>query len=62
MDLDELEAATQDYVDHLDGLCEDDEDTADYVQRLEESYDHESATLRSADDLVGEVEKFLRDQ
>jgi hypothetical protein len=43
-------------------LCEEDEDTADYVLRLEESYDHESAALRSADDLVEEVEQFLRDQ
>jgi hypothetical protein len=62
VELDQLEAAAGDYLAHLDSLCEDDEDTAEYVQRLEESYDSESATLRSADDLVEEVEKFLKDQ
>lgn len=60
--VDSLEAASQDYVDHLDQLCEDDADTAEYVHRLEEGYDHESAALGSADDLVEEVEQFLRDQ
>ena len=60
--VEDLEIATEEYVDHLDELCEEDEDTADYVRRLEESYDHESTALRSADDLVEEVEQFLRDQ
>lgn len=62
VDLGRLEDAARDYADHLDGLCEEDEDTAEYVRRLEESYDAESDTLRSADDLVEEVEQFLRDQ
>jgi hypothetical protein len=59
---DEFAEEIESYVEDLDELCEDDEDTADYVRHLEESYDQESTALRSADDLVEEVEQFLRDQ
>ena len=39
-----------------------DEETAAYVARLEESFDEEASDLGSGDDLIEEVERFLRDQ
>lgn len=60
--IDGIDAAADDYVAQLDQLCEDDEDTAEYVRRLEEAYDAESVEMGSATELVEEVEKFLRDQ
>jgi len=60
--VDGLAGSAEDYVEQFDQLCEDDDDTAEYVHRLEEAYDTESVHMGSAVELVEEVEKFLRDQ
>jgi proteasome assembly chaperone (PAC2) family protein len=59
--IDGLDADSDDYVERLDALCEDDDDTAAYVRSLEESYDAEQESSVSADALVAELEDFLRD-
>jgi hypothetical protein len=56
-----LEIASVSYERQISDLVADDEDTADYVQRLEEAHDADSEAVQSADDLVAEVERFLRD-
>ena len=42
-------------------MAEDDA-TVDYVRHLEEQHDHDAMAVQSADDLVEEVERFLREQ
>ena len=39
-----------------------DDATLEYVHHLEDQYDHDDAAVASADDLVDEVERFLREQ
>lgn len=60
--IDELVVQAEEYEAELDSLVSEDEDTATYLRGLEEAYDSNSVGLRSADDLVEEVENFLRDQ
>ena len=58
-----LEHATASYERQVSELVDDDEETADYVARLEASHDEEQAADGSAVvSLVEEVERFLRDQ
>lgn len=57
-----LEIAAVSYERQVTDLVVDDEDTAEYVQRLEEVQDADSDAVVSADDLVEEVERFLREQ
>jgi hypothetical protein len=58
----ELDDAAGEYVEHLDSLVAEDEETSAYLDRLEHAYDEDAVALGSADDLVSEVESFLRDQ
>ena len=58
----DLADAAGEYVEHLDALVDEDEETSAYLLRLERAYDEDAVALGSADDLVSEVESFLRDQ
>ena len=58
---DELEVASTAYVEQIDELIEDNEETAEYVASLEEAYDVEVADPTS-ESLVAEVENYLREQ
>jgi len=62
----DLEIASAAYERQIDELVAEDDDTAAYVARLEESVDEEAASTSLADsvasgDLIAEVERFLRD-
>ena len=50
------------YEDQLNRLVEEDDATVDYVRLLEEQHDQDQAAVQSADDMVEEVERFLREQ
>lgn len=56
----QLEGAA--YEHEITGLIDDDEASADYVRSLEEQYDEDAMAVQSADDMVEEVERFLREQ
>jgi proteasome assembly chaperone (PAC2) family protein len=56
-----LEVASVSYERQMSDLVADDEETVDYVSRLESEHDAETA-LGSAAGLVDEVERFLREQ
>jgi hypothetical protein len=56
----DLEIATAAYERQLDELVQEDEETAGYVEQLERRYDSDEDT--TAESLVEEVERFLRDQ
>lgn len=58
----ELDIASAAYERQISALVEEDDDTVDWVARLEEEHDRESAQPSSAGSLVEEVERFLRDQ
>lgn len=55
-----LEAAA--YEHEITELVREDEATAEYVRQLEEQHDQNELAVRSADDMVEEVERYLRDQ
>lgn len=55
-----LEAAA--YEHEISQLVAEDDATADYVRHLEELHDQDEQAVRSADDMVEEVERFLREQ
>lgn len=55
-----LEAAA--YEHEISELAAEDEATVDYVRHLEEQYDANAMAVQSADDIIEEVERFLRDQ
>ncbi len=57
----ELEIASASYERQLDELVAGDEDTASYVARLEEEVDEPDDEVED-DDLITEVERYLRDQ
>lgn len=46
----------------LSRLVDEDDATAEYVHHLEEQHDQDAVAVQSADDMVEEVERFLRDQ
>ena len=50
------------YEEQLSRLVDEDEATADYVRLLEEQHDQDQDAVQSADDMVEEVERFLREQ
>jgi len=58
---DELEEASTVYVDQINDLVNEDDETAEYVAGLEERYDDEIAGV-SSEALVEEVERYLREQ
>ncbi len=55
-----LEAAA--YEHEIGQLVAEDESTAEYVRHLEEQHDQDEMAVQSADDMVEEVERFLREQ
>jgi proteasome assembly chaperone (PAC2) family protein len=57
---DELEAEARELQSRLDEATTQDETTRTYVQRLEAMYDEQR--LPSGDDLISDIERFLRDQ
>jgi proteasome assembly chaperone (PAC2) family protein len=59
--LTELEIASASYERQVNELVAEDEETADYVDQLEQRYDDE-LELDDTEDLVEQVERFLRDQ
>ena len=60
--IDALLAPASAYEDQLDRLVQEDDATVDYVRLLEEQHDQDQAAVQSADDMVEEVERFLREQ
>ena len=58
----DLAAAAAAYEIQISELVDEDEDTAAYVSHLEETYDRDAIAEDTADELVSEVEKFLREQ
>ncbi|MFN8038666.1 MAG: PAC2 family protein [Acidimicrobiales bacterium] len=58
----DLESASRAYERQVDEAVAGDDETAAYVTRLEESFDEEATDLGSGDELIEEVERFLRDQ
>jgi len=59
---DSLTEAATDYERQISELVLEDDSTAEYVRHLEEQHDSSLGAIRSADDLVEEVERFLREQ
>jgi predicted ATP-grasp superfamily ATP-dependent carboligase len=61
----DLEIASAAYERQIDELVAEDDDTAAYVARLEETADEEAAHTElvenASGDLIAEVERFLRD-
>ena len=55
-----LQAAA--YEHEISQLVDEDDSTADYVHHLEEQHDQDQMAVQSADDMVEEVERFLREQ
>lgn len=55
-----LEAAA--YEHEIGELVAEDDSTAEYVRQLEEQHDQDEMAVQSADDMVEEVERFLREQ
>jgi predicted ATP-grasp superfamily ATP-dependent carboligase len=62
VDTTELDRAAAEYEQEISDLVTEDESTAEYVRHLEEQHDRNAGAVRSADDLVEEVERFLREQ
>jgi len=62
VDTAELDEAAADYEQQISELVSEDDSTAEYVRQLEEQHDRNAGAVRSADDLVEEVERFLREQ
>lgn len=58
----ELGFAAAAYEHEISQLVDEDDTTADYVRHLEEQHDQNAIAVRSADDMVEEVERFLREQ
>jgi predicted ATP-grasp superfamily ATP-dependent carboligase len=62
VDTTELDRAATEYEQEISDLVAEDDSTAEYVRHLEEQHDRNAGAVRSADDLVEEVERFLREQ
>jgi proteasome assembly chaperone (PAC2) family protein len=60
--LTELEMAAAAYERQVNELVSEDDETAEYVEQLEQRYDDELTMDDDSDDLVEQVERFLRDQ
>ena len=58
----DLPIAVAEYERQISDLVDEDEETAAYVAHLEETYDRDEIAGDTADELVSEVEKFLREQ
>jgi proteasome assembly chaperone (PAC2) family protein len=58
----ELEIASASYERQINELVEEDDETAEYVEQLEQRYDDDDDDIGDADGLVEQVERFLREQ
>lgn len=58
----DLESAASEYETQISELVAEDEETAAYVAHLEETHDRDEIAGDTADRLVSEVERFLREQ
>ena len=61
VDLTDLRFATDAYEHQVSELVAEDDETTEYVAHLERRYDEEPESFVDGDDLVEEVERFLRD-
>ncbi len=59
---DALVERSADYERELSRLVDEDDTTAEYVHHLEEQHDQDEVAVQSADDMVEEVERYLREQ
>jgi len=57
-----LEVEAAEYERQITQLVGEDDATMDYVRHLEEQHDQDEVAVQSADDMVEEVERFLREQ
>jgi proteasome assembly chaperone (PAC2) family protein len=62
IDTAELVINTDIYERQITELVDEDDTTAEYVRHLEEQHDQDQLAVQSADDMVEEVERFLREQ
>lgn len=62
LDLADLGDAVNAYDEEIGDLVAEDQDTIIYVRHLEEAHDRDEAANGSVDDLVAELERFLREQ
>jgi predicted ATP-grasp superfamily ATP-dependent carboligase len=60
--LDALAEEALDYERQISEVADDDEETTEYVHRLEAAYDEDEGLLDESGSLVDEVERFLREQ
>ena len=58
----ELDGEVTDWLQRVDQAVAADDESRDYVERLEEQADSNEESLPSGDDLAGELEAFLREQ
>ncbi len=57
-----LDVMAESYEHQISQLVEEDDTTAEYVHHLEEQHDEDALAVQSADFMVEEVERFLREQ
>jgi predicted ATP-grasp superfamily ATP-dependent carboligase len=62
VDTGELEIAARSYEEQVNEVVQNDDETAEYVSQLEESFDDNADVFDSGPTLIDEVEQFLRDQ
>jgi proteasome assembly chaperone (PAC2) family protein len=58
----ELDASVQDWVERVDQAVASDDESREYVARLERQVDSSESSLPTGDDLAAELEAFLRDR
>lgn len=58
----DLQARADDYTREISDLVAEDDDTAAYVRHLEETHDRDREATGGLDDLVAELEEYLREQ
>jgi proteasome assembly chaperone (PAC2) family protein len=58
----ELEEEAAEYLARIDDLVSDDDELRSFLDRLEAAYDEDAAEDLDPDDLIAEVERFLREQ
>lgn len=58
----ELDALAQGYERQISELVDEDDTTAEYLRQLEEQHDQDALAVQSADFMVEEVERYLREQ
>lgn len=62
LDLDELETASERFRERLEATIADDPRMSAWLERLDQALEEESRELPEPDELVGDIEQFLRDR